>query len=138
MAKIGVCRTLDLPFMADLDEAISHHQAGRLDAAAGIYLEILRLAPNDIYALHLFGLVALDKGDSAKAISLIENAIALKPDVAVYHNSLGNALKALGQLDSACASFHKSLALDPRLVGAHVNLGDTLKSQGNLSVAIDS
>ncbi len=124
--------------MADLDAAISHHQAGRFDAAETIYRDILRSAPEDVDALHLLGLVAVEKGEAEHAVDLIRKAIALKPGVALFHNSLGNGLKAKGDHDDALASFHQALALDPRLVGAHVNLADTLKLQGNLSAAIDS
>ncbi len=121
--------------MADLDEAISHHQAGRFDAAEAIYRDILRSAPEDADALHLLGLVILDNGDSANAVALIEEAIALQPGIAPFHNTLGNALKSQGDLDRACLCFRRALALDPNLTGVHVNLGDALWAQGNLEEA---
>ncbi len=122
--------------MSDLDIAIAHHQAGRLDEAEPIYREILRVAPKHLDALHLLGLVALQRGDHDAAVELIEKALAENPSIAEIHNSLGNALKAQGRLDAALESYRRAHALNPDLVGAYINLGAALLGQGQVDDAV--
>ncbi len=119
----------------DLDAAIAHFQAGRMEEAEAIFRRILLAAPGDVDALHLLGLVALQKGEAQAAVKLIEKAITLNPGIAPFHNSLGNSLKAQGDLDGAIKRFREALDLDPTLTGIHVNLGDALRAQGNLEEA---
>jgi protein O-GlcNAc transferase len=64
--------------------------------------------------------------------------VRLKPDYAVAHNNLGNALKALGRVDEAMASHCAAAALDPGFAEAHVNVGLGLHGQGQLADAIGS
>ena len=52
--------------------------------------------------------------------------------------NLGNALKELGDLDAAIASYNVALKLNPSYTEAHINLGNTLSEQGDLAAAIDS
>ena len=46
------------PIFEALTIAIRHHQAGRLQAAAQIYRQILAVEPNHPEACHLLGVVA--------------------------------------------------------------------------------
>ena len=59
-------------------------------------------------------------------------AIRLKPDYAEAHSNLGNALRAMGQLDEAIAAYRQAIRLQPDLADAHVNLGNVLKVRGQL------
>ena len=54
-----------------LQSAVTHHQAGRLQEAEALYAQALRHDPGHPDALHLTGLIAQQKGDSARAIALI-------------------------------------------------------------------
>ena len=45
-------------------------------------------------------------------------------------NNLGNALKDLGRLDEAIASYRKAIDIKPDLVEANNNLGDALLNAG--------
>ena len=49
-------------------------------------------------------------------------ALALKPNYAEAHNSLGVALQGQGKLDEAVASYRQALALMPDFASAHSNL----------------
>ena len=57
---------------------------------------------------------------------------------AEVYRTLGVALKELGRLDEAEASYRKAIALKPDYVEAHFNLGNTLKSLNKLSEAEES
>ena len=60
--------------MTDIEQALEHHQAGRLQQAEVIYHQILTQEPNHQDALHLLGLIALQAGRHEVAVELIERA----------------------------------------------------------------
>ena len=115
-----------------LAQAVGHHQAGRLGAAAASYCQALALAP-DLAAAHynlgnvLYALGKLDEADAS-----YRRALALQPDLAAAHNNLGGLLLARGRMDEALASYRAALALQPDYAEALNNLGAALCRQGAL------
>jgi tetratricopeptide (TPR) repeat protein len=122
----------------ELAAAFAHHQAGRLDRAAGLYRKILHKAPDDPAALHLLGVIALSEGRPERAIQLIGKAVAVSPDFAEAHANLGSAERAAGRPERACASYRRAIALQPDSAPAHSNLGSTLCDQGDFAAALAS
>ncbi len=114
----------------ELRDAIEHHRRGELERAAVIYEAALALEPERADALHLLGLVALQKGDARRAADLIGRAVAVRPDEADYHAGLGETYWALGQPERAVACYLESLRLRPGNAHALNNLGSTLLGQG--------
>ncbi|QCG93025.1 tetratricopeptide repeat protein (plasmid) [Azospirillum sp. TSA2s] len=107
--------------MATIQEALAiavqHHQGGRVEVAAGIYRQILQVAPRQADALHLLG-VALRRQQPAMAVRLIREALTHNPELAEAHINLANVLQDLGRPGEAAASFRRALALRPELDGA--------------------
>src|SRR5438270_5532221 len=97
MSQVTVQRALEL--------ALQHHQAGRLAEAEPIYRRVLAQEPNNVDALHLLGMIALQVGQHDAAIDLIRRAISLNPRVPDYHNNLGMAYLGKGQHAAAVAAF---------------------------------
>jgi 2-polyprenyl-3-methyl-5-hydroxy-6-metoxy-1,4-benzoquinol methylase len=97
--------------VSTLEEALEHHQAGRLGEAEHIYRAILRSQPHHPDASHLLGVVAAQRAQPERAVELIENAIRLDPTVAAYHSNLGKALRAQDLHDAATSAFRRALAL---------------------------
>jgi protein O-GlcNAc transferase len=128
------------PAAASLDmrlrEGVRHHRDGRLSEAAASYREVLRGVPGHPDALHLLGLVAYQTGDQDRALDLIEQALARRPDLADAHNNLGTVLRARGQREAAIASFERAVALAPRSVEACSNLGTALAEAGRAAEAV--
>ena len=100
--------------------AVQHHTAGDLPKAEGIYQQILQAEPNQPGALHLLGVIAHQVGKNniavdliARAVDLIARAIAIRPDYIEVYSNLGNALKALGELDEAVVNYNKAIAIKP-------------------------
>jgi predicted O-linked N-acetylglucosamine transferase (SPINDLY family) len=118
--------------MSDIDQALAHHQAGRLQQAEAIYRRILQAQPDDADALHLLGVVAHQRGEHEAAVTRIRHAIRINPRIAEYHNNLGEALRALGQLPAATAAYQEALRLRTDSAEAHNNLGLALYQQGEL------
>jgi tetratricopeptide (TPR) repeat protein len=71
-----------------------------------------------------------------EAVAFYRVAVGLRPGNAPAHSSLGNALKAQGDLKGAIACYTKALKLDPKDATAHTNLGNALAEQGDLKGAI--
>jgi protein O-GlcNAc transferase len=120
-----------------IEEAMSHHRAGRLMQAEDIYKQVLQIKPDHPDALHLLGTVAHQKGEHDNAIELINKALAIAPSAAMYSN-LGIAIQAQGNLDKAIECFREALLLDPNHAKAYNNLGMALGDQGKLGAAIES
>ena len=123
---------------ADLTVALEHHRAGRLDCAEALYRKILQKSPGNPDALHLLGVVALERGDPDRAIQLIGKVLAVVPNFAEGHSNLGNALRAAGRLADACASYRRAIRLRPDFAAAHNNLGRVLCEQGDFAAAVAS
>ncbi|MGD0390962.1 MAG: tetratricopeptide repeat protein, partial [Tepidisphaeraceae bacterium] len=119
-----------------LESGVSHHQAGRLAEAEGIYRQILAQQPEHAVAMQLLGVIAHQLGRNDIAVDLIRRALALRPNYADAHSNLGNALKDKGQLDEAIASYRRAIRLKPDYADAHNNLGNALRVKGQLDEAI--
>jgi tetratricopeptide (TPR) repeat protein len=122
--------------MTEIDQALAHHQAGRLNEAEATYRQILAREPENPDALHLLGVLCHQCDDHEKAKTHIERAIQLRPHVAMYHNNLGEALRALGKHEQAIAAYQQALSLRPDYAEAHNNLGLALEALGRLPDAI--
>jgi protein O-GlcNAc transferase len=98
-----------------LEHALANHRGGNLDAAAALYIAWLDAHPNDAAALHLLGVLRHQQSQNAEGLTLIDRALALKPDMAPAHANRATVLAALGQDNAALAALEKSIALDPSL-----------------------
>ena len=121
-----------------LNDALRHHQNGRLKEAEKLYRRALDIDPYHADGLHLLGMVAHQTGRDDIAVALITKAIAQNRRAPMFHNTLGVALKALGKLDEAAASCRRAIALQSDYPEAHNNLGIALKDLGKLDEAVTS
>jgi len=121
-----------------LQQAVAHHQAGRLAQAQALYRAVLAEAPRQFDALHLLGVIARQQGDAALALDLIGQAIAINPAQATAHCNLGAALQDLGRSSEALASYDQALRLNPSYAMAFANRGNALRKLGRAREAVDS
>jgi tetratricopeptide (TPR) repeat protein len=122
----------------EFTQAVRHHQAGNLDAAARLYESVLRRDRAHADALHLLGVVRHHQGQSRLATHLIAQATALRPEVAVFHASLAEAHRALGQLEDAVAQVNEAVRLGLDDPAATNNLGLALHALGRHREAADA
>ena len=112
------------------EQALKHHQSGRLEEAKELYREILEINPRNADAWHLLGVLSLQQGSHDFAIKFIGQAIFLNPSAGIYHNNLGTALKSAGKIDEAIASYNTALSISPDSPSVYHNLGDLFRKQG--------
>ena len=107
--------------------AIKLQKVGRLDEAEMVYLKILDDEPNNHDALQLQGLVLTIKGRNKEAVTLIEKAISLRPDVAAYHHNIAGIYRQMGRMNDAEQSFRTAIELKPDYGEAYQGLSEMIK-----------
>jgi tetratricopeptide (TPR) repeat protein len=93
-------------------------QQGRLENAANLIAQSLRVQENNAQAHYHLGLVMSRFGRFEEAAAHNRSAIALKPDFQDAHMNLSNSLKVLGYLEEAAKHV---VAANPNLSAAHYN-----------------
>lgn len=137
MGKCAVCR---FPAVMDsiFTRAYAAHRDGRLADAERDYRAALDADPAHADAWHLLGVLRHQQGDHAAAAELVGRAVQLRPEDPGLQLNLGNALKALGQLDGAIERFRNALTLAPEFALAHYNLGNAYTAAGRHEDAVDA
>jgi tetratricopeptide (TPR) repeat protein len=117
--------------------ALQNHQAGNLQLAEQIYLQVIQCDCAHADAHHLLGVLAYQTGRFDQAVLSIGRALALNPSAGIYHSNLGLVRQALGQMAEALASLREAVRLQPQSSDAHNALGDALRVLGNLNGAAE-
>lgn len=118
-----------------LAAAMQHHQAGQFPQAIALYQELVTQAPENADALHLLGMALDQAGHPAQGKPAIEFAVRMAPDVAAYRITLGNACRALNDMDGATAAYAEALRLQPDAGEAHNGLGLLAQSRQDWAAA---
>lgn len=106
-------------------EAVRLLQAGRHAEAAGRCRQVLDVQPGHGGANYILGYQALESGDHATAIRLMEKAIAtgLRDPAALYH--YGTALARAGNYRDAARQFAQAVSMKADFVEARINLANS-------------
>jgi len=91
------------------------------------------VSPRLLYEL---GISQLASGEYLQARLSLEQAVALGPGQATYHNALGFANLHLGRLPQAVEAFRTAVKLYPDFPDAYNNLGVALAQRGQWGEAI--
>ena len=118
------------------NQAVQHHQAGRLTEAVAWYRQAIGFKPDFANAFYNQGVALQTLGRVEEAVGCYTKAVHFNPALVDAHYNLG--LAALGQqrLDQTVAHFRRAIALKPDHADAHYNLGITFRAQGSLEDAI--
>lgn len=111
--------------VADLSRARDWHAAGRFDDAAREYEGVLANEPDRADALHLYGVLQHQCGNTADAKRLMRRAVSIAPDAGTL-SDLGVLLAADGDTDAALANFEAALQLDPHHLATLVRRGNAM------------
>jgi len=97
--------------------------AGRVDEAERHIVGAMSMFPEHPEVLRLLAGIQNLRGDRQAAIDSMRRAVALRPDDALYHNTLGAVLGENTDLDAAIASLRRACELQPTMATAWYNLG---------------
>lgn len=119
------------------------HELSAVAREAGFPAEALRaedaalaLSPHEPSALNGRGLLLAEAGAADEAARAFELAVTYDPTNATYHANLGNARRAVGDLEGAAAAYRRALARVPDLGDAANGLGAVLVQQQRAAEAI--
>jgi tetratricopeptide (TPR) repeat protein len=123
---------------AQLAQALTLQQQGRLADAVSLYREVLNKEPRNGDALHLCGLALARMGRVKDALPVLAAAVAVQPSNPAILNNFANALNEFGQYTQALDCFDRAVALKPDLGYAHRGRGIALLRLGRLEPAFAS
>jgi protein O-GlcNAc transferase len=110
-----------------LRQAKALHQQGRLAEAQPLYRKVLTQAPNSFDALHLLGVLEIQRRNYEAALPLLDWALQLNANSAPAEAAIGHALYQLGRPDEALVHLDRALAIKPDDVDTLINRGAALR-----------
>ncbi|HZD25271.1 MAG TPA: tetratricopeptide repeat protein [Alphaproteobacteria bacterium] len=117
-------------------DALNHHRAGRLDAAAQVYRRTLATDPDNMEAAFNLAALLVEEGAHDEAATIYRGLLERQPDDGETLSNLGNALQRAGRLDEAEDCYRRAIEADPFLAAAHGNLANLLMRQGEPEAAL--
>jgi protein O-GlcNAc transferase len=127
---------VDLTLSEALGQAMAAHEAGNLGEAARLYTGIIDRNGQRPDVLHQLAIIEYQRGRPAIAVSLIDAALALRPDYAEALVSRGNILCALDSPQQALACYDQALSINPDYPEALYNQGCALQMLGRQDDAL--
>ena len=109
-----------------LKRALACHQAGDLAQAETLYEAVRHIQPRHFDALHLLGVIAVQRLRYEEGRAFITQALHVNPMSASAHSNLGAALSGMAEYDAALRSNSTALAIAPSSVAVLVSLSDAL------------
>jgi len=110
------------------EESLRLYTQGALAQSESGLRQLLETHPRHFDALHLLGVIAARAGRPARAVELLQRALAENASVAAAHRHLGNALRELGRLEEALHSYGSAIHLRRDFKEAYVNRAALLLS----------
>ena len=121
-----------------IQDAIRHHESGRLQDAQRLYRTILAGDPRNPDALHLLGVLLGQIGRYDEAVAQIEKALSVDPQSALFQSSLAQVHTRAGRLTEAAAILERVVSRGPPSSQAYSDLGAVLQESGELGRAVDA
>ncbi len=119
-----------------LRQAIAAHRAGGLDDAERGYRRILAAVPEQFDALHLLGVLAVQRGQFAEGERLIRRALGVQPGAPEALGNLANVLQRMGRNAEALAACDEAAATKPEDAELWNTRGLALYGLGRFAEAI--
>lgn len=136
MALLQTSKPINIP--QAIQQALVCHRHGKLPQAEKLYADVLAVRPDYFEALHMLGLIKLQRGDLAGALHLMAGALQARPKSPEVLLNYGIVLEALGRYEEALVGFDAVLAIKRRSVEAHNNRGAVLEKLGRDEEALES
>ncbi|MEP7031906.1 MAG: tetratricopeptide repeat protein, partial [Pseudolabrys sp.] len=128
MALLQSSRPFNVP--QAVQQALDLHRQGKLPQAEKLYSDILAVRPDYFEALHMLGLVKVQRGDFAGALHLMLGALKARPKSPEVLLNYATVLNGLGRYDEALDTLGQVLSIKRRSVEAYNNRGAVLERLG--------
>jgi tetratricopeptide (TPR) repeat protein len=136
MTQLQKPKVFNLP--KAVHQALECHRRGQLSQAEKLYGDVLAIRPDYFEALHMLGLIKLNRGELAGALHMMSAALRARPRSPDVLLNYGLVLNALGRNEEALATFDQVLSIKKRSVEAHNNRGAILERLGRTEEALQS
>lgn len=117
------------------EQAFLLHQNGESEQAEKLYISIVNKMPGRADVLHLLGILCGQQGRYEESLIWLRKALAVQPNSATFHNSVGNVYRHLGNVEQATHHYRYALKLHPNSPATNNNLGILYHKQNQLSEA---
>ncbi len=118
-----------------IDEAIALHQAGDLDKAESIYLDVLKISPRNCDALHLLGHIQLTRDNLEEAERYVRAALKVDPKFPYALHTLAQVCQKKGEWDVAEKLLRDALRIEEAFDGARIQLARNYVATGRFTEA---
>lgn len=116
-------------------EASRHFHMGHLDRSKALYEHVLSLDPGHVNTLCNLGALELSTGHGTRALTRLQTAVVLAPDLVPVRMVLADALLDAKKIEQALAQYQKAIDLAPTSVAAHVAYATALRKLGDAGPA---
>jgi tetratricopeptide (TPR) repeat protein len=117
------------------DEALEHHDNGRCEEAAALYLRAIELDPKDPVLYFNLANVQYEQDLLDDSCATYLAATQLDPQYVEAWNALGCVLSQMGRSKEAVVAFRRAIELVPDYGDAHFNLASELEQIGEFASA---
>ena len=135
MALLQTAKPINLP--QTVQRALEFQRQGKLPQAEQLYSQVLAVRPDYFEALHMLGLVKLQRGDLVGALQLMTEALKARPKSPEVLLNYGIVLNALGRYEDALGFFDLVLSVKRRSIEALNNRGAVLERLGRNEEALE-
>jgi tetratricopeptide (TPR) repeat protein len=118
-------------------QATELYQAGKLDAALALFARVAAREPENSSALHWLGHIHNERREFDRAVDVLKKAIVARPGVSMFHLTLAESFRNLGQLKRAAGCCRLALKLNPHYPEALCTLGLVTHGLGRPAEAVD-
>jgi protein O-GlcNAc transferase len=123
-----VARRQPGPSTNELTEVGLHqYRSGDVASARRTFEAVLARERGHLGALTVLSTIAMHERAYPLAVSLLERATKVAPQIGMLHSNLGEALRRLGRKSEALLPFRRAVERSPELTETHYNLGLTLE-----------
>lgn len=118
-----------------LQQALTFHQAGKVEQARGLYKKILLIQPKHAEVLRLLGTAEYQLGHLEDCARYLGKSVAILPQQPETQFNLGTALDALNRHKEAIPHYDLAVAYNPQYAEAYFNRGNALSELGQMEAA---
>ncbi|ASU38308.1 glycosyltransferase [Herbaspirillum sp. meg3] len=98
--------------------------------------QVLKRAPNLVFANHAWGLIAMRENNYAEAEKSLRKALTADPENAEYLTNLGGAVLSQDRIDEAIAIYEKAIEIDTESKEARIGLANALHEKNDADASI--